>query len=147
MKSYLSLFLFVIIAAMLFYSCDDLVYSPKEKNYVNVPVPDVKMSINLDPVSDTLYVSGTVDLKYKINISGGTFSKAILYIDAVKVGESTNFEKYPAFHSEKFSNGKHIMRLEVWARTYSGSLADKLGSEFLVCSRSFYIFTDNHDAI
>lgn len=143
MKRRLAFFFFAITVAMLFYSCDDLVYSPGKEYYVNVPVPNTKMSINIDNAADTITVAGSMDLNYTVNTMGKKFSKVDVYIDSTLVGTSYDQRHYGYIYSRMYRTGPHKLFLQLWAYSGSGSLADKSKAEFLIFTRMWNININN----
>jgi hypothetical protein len=57
-------------------------------------------------------------------------------------GNSVNTSQY-SFNSASYSDGNHKLRMEIWAYSGSGSLADRAQAEFLVSSREWTLFIDN----
>lgn len=143
MKRRLLLFFFAITAAMLFYSCDELVYSPVKENYVNVPVPNTQMSINIDNAADTITVAGSMDLTYSVNTMGKIFSKIDVYVDSTLVGTSYDQRHYGYIYSRNYKTGPHKLFLQLWAYSGSGSLADRARAEFIVYTRMWNLYIKN----
>ena len=132
----------LLISALILNSCNDLIYSPEKENFVNVPVPQTIMSVNLANFADTIIVFGQTDFHYTIDTKGKVFSRLVIYVDSTMDGNSVNTSQY-SFNSASYSNGNHKLRMEVWAYSGSGSLADHYRSEYLVCSTQWNLFIDN----
>ena len=132
----------LLFACLLFNSCNDLVYSPEKENFVNVPVPQTKMNVDLSNSTDTVYVFGKTDFHLTTDTKGKQFHRIVAYVDSVRDGDSGDKSLY-TLNTESYSNGKHKLRIEIWAFSGSGSLADHYGSEFLVSSSQWNLYIDN----
>lgn len=143
MKKSLVLCLSAILVSMSLYSCKNMVFSPEGENIVDVEIPHTPMTIDLDNATDTLFIFGTTDFKYSVNTNGKSFSRINIYLDSTRVATSYDKTTFAGFKSEDYPSGAHKLRLELWARSGSGSLGDKAGAEFLVSTRAWDIFIDN----
>jgi hypothetical protein len=132
----------LLTACLLFNSCNDLIYSPEKENYVNVPIPQTKMTIDLSNAGDTTYVFGKIDFHFTTDTKGKIFSHIVVYIDSTIDGYSYDMSLY-TLNSAPYSFGPHKLRMDVWAKSGSGSLADHAGAEYIVCSSHWDLFIDN----
>src|ERR1035438_8177929 len=123
----------LLISALILNSCNDLIYSPEKENFVNVPVPQTIMTVNLANFADTIIVFGQTDFHYTIDTKGKVFSRLVIYVDSTMDGNSVNTSQY-SFNSASYSNGNHKLRMEVWAYSRSEEHTSELQSlRHLVC--------------
>jgi hypothetical protein len=125
-----------------FNSCD-LIYSPDTEHFVNVAKPNTPMSIDLSSAGDTIIATGEINFNFIANTNGKVFSQIRIIIDSSYFDSWDDRSAYD-FNSEYIADGMHKLRLEVWAYSGSGSLADRLKSEFLVGAKEWYLLVDNH---
>lgn len=125
-------------------ACDELYFSPTKQNFVSLPKPPLGIFIDLTAPTDTIYAWGNVRLKYKTDLErfGYRFSFIVIHVDTFKLGTTENQNEFE-FDSKRLPNGRHKLRLELWAQTQSQSLAGRLGQEFAFNIREWPIVIDN----
>lgn len=112
-------------------------FSPTEENYVEVQVPQTVLSIDLDATTDTLYSFGVIKLQYSTLLQNGQFAFVRILADDVVVDSVANDSAY-VLDTSDWNDGTYQLKLEVWARTMTNSVADFLQEEFeLAQSREY----------
>ncbi len=136
-------FAFILILAFLFFlSCEELTYSPSGENKYNIDPPELSMELNLEEIEDTAYVWGTVRINYRVNTYGKEFTSVECYLDSEFVSISRNM-LYLEFNSRNHADGAHSLILLLTAKSGTGSLADKLGLEYVVMMKEIVMVIQN----
>ena len=136
-----SIYIF-LIAVLPFISCEELTYTPTGQNQKNIDPPNTSMEINLENIGDTVICWGTTTFSYTFNTYGKTFNYVELYLDSELVALSRSLTLI-SFDSRNYADGEYIVTLLLSAQSGSGSLADKLGSEYVVLAKRFVMVIQN----
>ena len=139
-KFFISMLLIISLSQ---FSCEELTYSPSGDNNYNLVPPDLSMELNLEEIEDSALVWGTVRINYTINTYGKEFRSVECYLDSELVSVSYYLSSYLEFDSRNYSDGTHSIILLLTAESGSGSLADKLGSEYVVLMKEFVMVIQN----
>lgn len=143
MKNTNIILLTAVIASLFFFnSCNSLVYSPNDEYYVDIQQPTANLSINLDNAEDTIYVRGNTEFNYTVDVKDKQFASVVFYLNSEEIDYTSNRNTF-LFHSNNYNDGTYNFRLEVLAFSGSGSLADKLHSEYLVSAQNWTVIIDN----
>ena len=120
---------------LLFAGCDLMTYEPHGRYDVDIEPPVAYMSLDFTGAPDTLAVWEGVRLSYAADLDGRPFHHAVLTVGSITLTSEvagTPFE----LDTRTLSNGYHEAVLRVFARSGSGSMADRLGAEgFLIETR------------
>ncbi len=132
----------IIFLSLIILGCEKLTYSPTDENFVEVKPPDYYVSIDLMAEADTISGWGNIELKYEVDISEHQLYKVMCFIDSSLI-RTTNSLNVLSFSSRNFADGYHELVLEVWVKSGSNSLADKLGAEFVYNQIKKTIYIEN----
>jgi hypothetical protein len=124
-----------------FLSCE---YSPTETNYrqVNLPEPNINFMI-LDSTQLNV-LRGDVRIQYQAAFDGHTFRRGDLLIDStLATGAIGNDTGYFQLNTSGYSDGEHTLRFVFTLATNSGSLADRVGAEVFIMSRTYSTYFFN----
>lgn len=125
----------------LFLSCE---YGPDGSYFVDVnPTPNTAFAIDLDQPGDTLYVRGTVDLKYTIKTPGKKIHEYRWLLNNQVITQHYEPSKSITLSTERLADTTHVLTLKVRTTTGTGSLSDKSGVEQLEAYRTWVLITDN----
>ena len=131
-----------VVLLLLFFSCD---YEPHETYVKEIPEPDLSnLSINLSNNSnDTLYLFRKTDLNYHAFLDGRQTYFAYVYLDDFQIETLHNNDTTFTLDAERYEDGQHILKLEIYASAGTGSLGDVAGAEQLVLTREWVAYIDN----
>lgn len=126
--------------------CTSCIFSPDDDiNYVEIS-QDINLPplyIDLTSIKDTLYVYGPVVLKYNINGYEQNREYSIQFTvdnNATQLNQfNGSFTFYPPFEK----TGYFIAKLQVFTKSGTGSLADKLDAEKVVYERQWVMYVDS----
>ena len=126
-------------------ACDSLTYEPSGDNRVGVEEPDPIRTVEIGAAADTLFFVGPSVLDYTADLGGRTLIKAEVFVDSLLVGLGDTYGSvYVDVHNVE--NGVHTLRLVLYTRSGTGSLADALGAEQVAGEITRAIEVDNGPA-
>jgi hypothetical protein len=137
-KSLLYLLLVVFIAC----SCE---FQPSEvyNRTVNrdVTAPQIQVvELNID--ADTLYLYGSVNIKFKFKSNNQAIELVNFLIDGVDIGSVSSESGIFYLQCGEVKDGTHELKIEVYTASGTGSLAEELGAEAFVASQSWTLILD-----
>ncbi len=125
-------FLAILCILLISYSCE---YSPSEIPLTEVEKPSDQapsISIDLTPEMDTIMLSTTVNVSYKVDVGSLTIYEVKFLLDGTDMGTLFNDAKghyATTLSSSKISDGLHELKVRTYTSTNSGSIADKVQAE------------------
>ena len=124
---------FIILFLLLsFRSCYYTDYDSYRVDVVPEFTPQIKISSNLDGL-DSILVTDSLLFRYSIEIDTGQLFLADIYIGNSHVFRSDTISDSLWIYKDYVSlYGDYYLTLRAYYQSYSGSLADILGAEFLV---------------
>lgn len=131
-----------LITIFLFIACNELQFEPKDSNYKDIPIDIPQQEITISAGTDTLYMFGETKIYFNLDLKGKKFEKINIYIDSAYYKAVTS-QNYMILNTEKFSNGNHILTLELVSHSGTNSLADLLDSEFIIYRKNITMTIDN----
>lgn len=129
---------FLFLAA----GCDVLTYEPSRTHFVEVAPPATGIEVDFATEGDTLAGWGSIAIRYRLDLQGKAFVSTHVYVDDVLLLETADPSSF-TLDSRRLSNGPHALRLEAYARSGTGSLADRLGAEVVFHRRPGVLVVDN----
>ena len=100
-------------------------FTPDEMPYEEVdPTILVHGNIDLNLVSDTVFIEGYVNLRYNVDLPGRTLVKTRLLLGQRLLKEESHSHGGFDFASTDYKNGTYQLKLEAIASSGTGSLAD-----------------------
>jgi hypothetical protein len=137
-------FIFIMIAAALMHACE---YQPsgiyERPVNRNIPPPEIKpVDINIDLESDTIYLSSDklVNLHFKTSNQAIERIRLLVADKEVISVDSDNGSFY--FFFPEWSEGSYKLTIEVYTTTGTGSMAEIMGTEHFLFSRSWTLIID-----
>ncbi len=131
-----------------FFSCNILDYQPDSKNFHHVEKPKpITIYFGVRASSDTLRFWDRIDINYVINSEP---SRPILKIDAYVDDEyvptyisQVNSRQTLIISMNKITNGLHFLKLIIYLKSQTGSLADNLDMEAYVITKEYPFYFDD----
>jgi hypothetical protein len=124
-----------IIILLLLLSFKSCFYTDYERHSVDVVpeiTPKVQISSNLDGL-DSIIVTDSLLFSYSIAIDTGKLFLADVYLGSSLVHRSDTISDSLWFYKDYITiGGDYDLTLRAYYQSYSGSLADILGAEFLI---------------
>jgi hypothetical protein len=122
----------ILILLLSFKSCYYTDYESYIVDVVPEITPKVEISSNLDGL-DSIVVTDSLLFSYSIEIDTGQLLLADVYLGNALVHRSDTISDSLWFYKDYISfYGDHDLTLRAYYKSYSGSLADIIGSEFLI---------------
>ncbi len=122
--------------------CDLLTYEPRGRNDVDLEPPVAYMSLDFTGAPDTLAVWEGVRLSYAAELDGRPFHHAVLTVGSLTLTSEVAQAPFE-LDTRTLSNGYHEAVLRVYARSGSGSMADRLGAEGFIIETRRTLFVRN----
>ena len=125
-------FLAILSILLISYSCE---YSPPEIPLTEVEKPSDQapsISIDLTPEMDTIMLSTSVNVSYKVDVGSLTIYEVKFLLDGTDMGtlfSDANGHYATTLSSSKISDGLHELKVRTYTSTNSGSIADKVQAE------------------
>jgi hypothetical protein len=140
-NAWLKLVAILILIALRMLSCE---YSPTGTNFKKIiPIVPKDLSILLNTSDDTIKVWGSVDFYFQADLKGRSTSKVEIYLDDQLLYSSKQFEHF-RFHSTEYNSGFHKLSSKIAANSGTGSLADRIGAEYLTLTYEWILIIDNN---
>lgn|GEM_PF-6868111 len=133
----------VLISVGLIYSVSCR-FEPTRTNYTEVRIDSSFVGIDLNNLSpsDTIWVWGETEFIYSVYLPQNTLKQVSFYVDQQKVYESTSdtsrFLLDPRDYELK--GGYHQFKIEVVAKSNTGSLADRLEMEAMTANHEWILY-------
>ncbi len=129
-------------------SCGIFDYQPDSENYHYVQQPDsIMVRFGVHSLNDTLRFWDDITLQYDLITSP---PKPILRIEAQIDGQPVNVytseftgRRFIEIAAKTVSRGLHYLKLNIYLKTNSGSLADNLGMEGYLLSKEYPFYYDD----
>ena len=131
----------LVLAALAFAGCDALEYEPAGENIGDVAPPATGITVEFAS-GGTFAVWGEVTLRYTLDLGGKPFAGVEVYVDNELFGVSESEHSF-TFSSREVPDGRRTLRLVAYAHSGTGSLADRLGAEFVVSETAGTLIVDN----
>jgi hypothetical protein len=128
-------------AGLAFAGCDALEYEPSGENLGDAAPPTTGIAVDFAS-GRTLAVWGEVTLRYRLDLGGKSFAGVEVYLGDELFGTSESPHAF-SFSSTRVPDGRYTLRLVAYARSGTGSLADRLGAEFVVDEVAGTLIVDN----
>jgi hypothetical protein len=139
LSSLLKPLLFIVFALIL--SC---AFDPVGDNFKEIKLVEPNpISLDFFNSNDTLFLRGIVALSINYPFDQDILSYRLLIDDSLATEGNGNPPNEVFTNSAKFSNGFHILKFEVYKKTNSNSIADKLNGEAFVFSYMKPAYIDN----
>jgi len=106
------------------------------------PTPPTISVVQLDLAVDTVYAYGYHTAAFNFKTSNQEIQGAKLLIDNVVVDSVASSNGVFQFSGYSTNNGIHKLTLQVFTKSGTGSIADKLGGESFVNSRNWVLVVD-----
>lgn len=125
-------FLAILCILLISFSCE---YSPPEIPLTEVEKPSDQapsISIDLTPEMDTIMLSTSVNVSYKVDVGSLTIYEVKFLLDGTDMGtlfSDANGHYATTLSSSKISDGLHELKVRTYTSTNSGSIADKVQAE------------------
>ncbi len=123
-------------------------YTPTDTYYHDIIQPDsipIWISLNDYAPDDTIKVYGTAYFQYSTKSDDHQVYEVRFFIDNDLVNSSTDSVAFFSFNTTLFNDGLHSFTMEIYVSTETGSMADKLGSEYSIASHTWELIIDNRD--
>lgn len=117
------------------------IYENPVNNNPSLPqITDVELNIN----ADTLWIYGDYRLKYHFKSSNEeqNILGLKIYIDGVMRDSVMSDNGEFSFLQSALSEGEHIMKIVLYVKSGTGSLADKLNAEAIILSKEWIVMAD-----
>lgn len=118
-------------------------FEPTRTNYTKIQIDSAVVGINLNNLSpsDTIWVWDETEFVYSISLPQNTLQRISFYIDQQKVYESDSVTSRFLLDPRDFelTGGYHQFKIEVVARSNTGSLADRLKMEAMTASHEWIL--------
>lgn len=117
------------------------IYENPVNNNPSVPqITDIELNIN----ADTLWIYGDYTLKYHFKSSNEeqNILGVKIYIDGVMRDSVMSENGEFSFLQSALSEGEHIMKIVLYVKSGTGSLADKLNAEAILLSKEWIVMAD-----
>lgn len=134
-----------LLALALLSGCDALTYEPSGENRVEAGAPVPIRAVELGAPDDTLFTVGRSVLEYTADLDGRHLREARVFVDSVLVGDGRDYGFVP-FDVSGVENGLRTLRLVLYTRSGTESLADVLGAELVATEITRPIRIDNGPA-
>jgi len=138
-------FIVTIICLFLILALNSCIYELSEfyENPVNKnPTPPTISVVQLDLAVDTVYAYGYHTASFNFQSDNQDIQGAKLLIDNVIVDSVASSNGVFKFSSYSTNDGLHKLTLQVFTKSGTGSIADKLGAENFVNSRDWVLVVD-----
>lgn len=125
-------FLAILSILLISYSCE---YSPSEIPLTEVEKPSDQapsISIDLTPEMDTIMLSTSVNVSYKVDVGSLKIYDVKFLLDGTDMGSLFSDSKglyATTLSSSQISDGLHELKVRTYTSTNSGSIADKVQAE------------------
>lgn len=131
--------LFLILAFnSCIYELSEFYDNPVNKN----PIPPTISVVQLDLAVDTVYAYGYHSATFNFQSDNQDIQGAKLLIDNVVVDSVASSNGIFKFSGYSTNDGLHKLTLQVFTKSGTGSIADKLGAESFVNSRDWVLVVD-----
>ena len=137
---------FILLPALLFYSCEyepkDVYHHPANKN-VEAPQLEI-VKLTLGDVNDTIYLHTNkfVQFQFQSNPQEILAIEFILDDEPITAVESNN-GAFSLFAGQ-LADGNHTLTMTVYTSTGTGSIADQIGAEAFIFSKSWTVAVDKN---
>ncbi|MDD2796989.1 MAG: hypothetical protein PHV20_00195 [Bacteroidales bacterium] len=114
--------------------------NPINSNSTTAEITNLELSVN----ADTLWVYGDQTLKYHFKSSNekqNTLGLKI-YIDGVIRDSISSSNGEFHFQQSAFSEGKHLMKILLYVKSATGSVADRLNAEAILLTKEWVVMAD-----
>lgn len=142
-KIYLEIQLLFLLLLML-NSCEfepKGVYEPKVNKNVNPPkIQTVELNLN----SDSIYLYTSMTVKFRFRSDNQDIKAVRFLIDGMEKGLFYNNNGEFLISSNELAEGKHTLVIEIYTYSGTGSIADKIGAEGFVASKSWDLVMDKN---
>jgi len=138
-------FLNLLSILLIFYSCE---YSPPEIPLTEVEKPSEQapsISIDLTPEMDTIMLSTSVNVSYKVDVGSLNLYDVKFLLDGTDMGTLYNDSKghyATTLSSAKIGDGLHELKVRTYTSTNSGSIADKVQAEGYLYEFTWPVFVN-----
>ena len=109
---------------------------------VEVAPPATGIAVDFGVDGDTLGVWGKTTVNYRLHLGGKRFAYTDVFLDGEPLLSTQSLSSFE-IDSRTLRDGPHELRLEAYAHSGTGSLADRLGAEFVLDRQTGVLVVDN----
>lgn len=133
--------IFMLIFSFSLSSCEP--YEPQGENFVEVAKPELNVGLQLNNKNPgvTFSIYGQNNFTISRNLGNKRERELTVFVDEKLVGDFT-FKDSFSIDGSKLSDGTHAIKIKLITSTSSGSLADKLKTEFITYSPTWSLVVD-----
>lgn len=118
-------------------------FEPSGEFYKEIPEKDFSgITVNLNTVSDSLYIYEITGLAYSMQAPGFIVSEVIATMGTKIVYDGTSLENVFYINPEDFGNGTYTLTLSLKVQSGTGSLADKMVAEHVIVWKQITVIID-----